>query len=54
MGYTWGTYLVMKKDEEDGEPHSYGKYMNIWKKQPDGSWKAAVDMGNKSPLPQTP
>jgi len=23
-----------------------GKYMTVWKKQPDGSWKVVADMGN--------
>jgi ketosteroid isomerase-like protein len=30
-----------------------GKYVEIWKKQPDGSWKCAVDMFN-SDLPAAP
>ena len=51
LGYTWGTYILSYKDEKGEEQKSYGKYLNIWKKQTDGSWKVAVDMGNSSPKP---
>ncbi len=48
MGYTWGTYSLAYKDENGEEQKSYGKYLNIWKKQSDGKWKVAVDIGNDS------
>lgn len=52
LGYTWGKYTVTSKPET-GEPvKSHGKYLNVWKKQADGSWKVLVDMGNKSPAPE--
>lgn len=54
LGYTWGTYMMMKKEGDDQTPISYGKYLNVWKKQGDGTWKAVLDMGNKSPLPEIP
>jgi ketosteroid isomerase-like protein len=52
LGYTYGNYVFKSKDK-DGKivPH-YGKYMSVWKKQKDGSWKVAVDMGNSSPEPK--
>ncbi len=31
---------------------NYGKYVTIWKKQADGTWKFVVDVGNKSPAPE--
>ncbi len=53
LGYTWGKYTITTKGK-DGEPvKSHGKYLNVWKKQADGSWKVLVDMGNKSPSPET-
>ena len=52
LGYTWGTYTLSYSDESGEEQKSYGKYLNIWKKQNDGSWKVAVDMGNSSPEPE--
>ena len=52
MGYTLGTYSLAYKDENGEEQKSYGKYLNIWKKQSDGKWKVAVDIGNDSPDPE--
>jgi ketosteroid isomerase-like protein len=51
LGYTWGTYTLTFVDEAGEEQKSYGKYLNIWKKQKDGTWKVSVDMGNESPKP---
>lgn len=49
LGYTYGTY-VFKANGKDGNPVTHrGKYTTIWKKQSDGSWKAALDIGNSSP-----
>jgi ketosteroid isomerase-like protein len=32
---------------KDGQPTTEtGKYVTVWKKQKDGSWKVALDMGN--------
>ena len=46
LGYTYGTYELSSKDK-DGKPSvEKGKYATIWKKQKDGSWKVALDMGN--------
>ncbi len=48
MGYTFGTY-ELKFDGPDGNPVvDEGKYLTIWKRQADGSWKVAVDMFNTS------
>ncbi|MGB5896308.1 MAG: DUF4440 domain-containing protein [Ignavibacteriaceae bacterium] len=52
LGYTWGTYSLAYKDENGEEQKSYGKYLNIWKKQTNGNWKVAVDIGNDSPNPE--
>jgi ketosteroid isomerase-like protein len=49
LGYTYGTYEFTTKDK-DGQPVvDHGKYTTIWKKQKDGSWKVALDMGNSGP-----
>jgi len=46
LGYTYGTFEFRSKDK-DGKPVvNHGKYTTIWKKQKDGSWKVALDMGN--------
>lgn len=52
LGYTYGTYEFRSKDK-DGKPTiEYGKYVSIWKKQKDGNWKVAMDMGNSSRGPK--
>jgi len=46
LGYTYGTF-EFRSEDKDGKPIlNRGKYTTIWKKQKDGSWKVALDMGN--------
>jgi len=52
LGYTYGNYVFTMKDKEGKAISQYGKYMSVWKKQKDGSWKVVVDMGNTSPAPK--
>ena len=52
LGYTYGNYIFKSKDKDGKIVSSYGKYMSVWKKQKDGSWKVVVDMGNTSPAPK--
>lgn len=51
MGWSWGTYTLTFKDDEDQEQKRYGKYLNIWERQDGGQWRVIVDMGNSSPAP---
>jgi ketosteroid isomerase-like protein len=53
LGYTYGNYIYTAKNKEGRLVANYGKYTSIWKKQKDGQWKVAVDMGNSSPDPKT-
>ncbi len=46
LGYTYGTYEFRFKDKEGKPVVSHGKYTTIWKKQKDGNWKVALDMGH--------
>ena len=49
LGYTWG-HAVRRTQDEQGKPATrYSKHVTIWKKQADGSWKVAVDIGTSSP-----
>ena len=52
LGYTWGNYELSWQKEDGKTEKLHGKYLNIWKKQPDGTWKAIVDIGNQSPPPK--
>ena len=48
MGWTWGIYKGIYVDAQDSSHISHGKYVNVWKKQPDGQWRVRVDIGNKN------
>ena len=52
LGYTTGTYQA-SMTMPDGTTHpDNGKYVTIWKKQADGSWKVVVDIFNSDvPMP---
>jgi len=52
LGYTYGNYVFKSRNRDGKIVSTYGKYMSVWKKQKDGSWKVAVDMGNSSPEPK--
>ncbi len=51
LGYTSGTYDWSYKDASGKAMADKGKYLTVWKKQADGSWKVLFDMFNTS-LPQ--
>jgi ketosteroid isomerase-like protein len=53
MGYTTGPW-EFKQDSHDEKPVAFGNFMTVWKKQPDGSWKFAVDLGISNPQPTAP
>ncbi len=49
VGYTIGRYEA-KFTGDDGKPHvAHGSYMTTWRKQRDGSWKVAADIGSPDP-----
>ncbi|HEX3436511.1 MAG TPA: nuclear transport factor 2 family protein [Pseudacidobacterium sp.] len=49
MGFTWGHYEGRAKDSNGNAVTTSGRYMTIWKKQPDGSWKVALDSSSDEP-----
>src|SRR5215471_3133681 len=44
FGYTTGPWEYRPNGPED-QPVAFGQYFTVWKKQPDGSWKAVLDRG---------
>jgi ketosteroid isomerase-like protein len=46
IGYTSGTYKFSFKDPSGKPVVDNGKYLTVWKKQKDGSWKVLFDMFN--------
>jgi ketosteroid isomerase-like protein len=52
MGYIVGTYNVTWTRPNSKPVKDRGKYVEVWKKQPDGKWKAVADIFNSDlPLP---
>jgi ketosteroid isomerase-like protein len=49
MGFTWGHYQGVSKDAEGNPVTTTGRYITVWKKQPDGQWKVALDASNDGP-----
>jgi len=44
LGYTYGLYTSLIKSSNS---QTRGKYVTIWKRQADGSWKYVLDGGNE-------
>lgn len=49
MGFTWGHYEGHFKNKDGSPGVVSGRYMTVWKKQADGSWKVALDASNNEP-----
>lgn len=49
MGFTWGRYQGVAKDAEGNTVKTSGRFMTVWKKQPDGTWKVELDASNEGP-----
>jgi ketosteroid isomerase-like protein len=49
MGFTWGHYDGKGKDKNGQIVTDSGRYMTIWRKQADGSWKVELDSSNNEP-----
>ncbi len=46
LGYTWGNWKFIA-----GDTILFGNYFTVWRKQPGGNWKVALDGGNNTPQP---
>ncbi len=54
LGYTTGPFEIHIKQDDGSETIVRGRYVTIWRKKPDGTWKAAVDIGNQAPVEKIP
>ncbi len=45
MGYTWGHFEGHSKDANGNPVVTSGRYMTVWRREPDGSWKVVLDAG---------
>lgn len=56
LGYTTGPYEVRSADpkrQDTGAETGYGQFVTVWRRQPDGAWRVALDIGVPTPQPPT-
>lgn len=53
MGFNTGPFTVTDNTPAK-RPTRHGLFFSVWKKQADGSWKVAVDIGTPTPTAVTP
>lgn len=53
LGYTTGPFTVRVKQADGSDQVALeGRYITIWRRHPDGTWKATLDIGSNAPPPQ--
>jgi len=55
LAYTYGTNKVALMDPNGKKMKDKGKYLTVYRKQPDGIWKVVADIGNSdlvAPVPE--
>jgi ketosteroid isomerase-like protein len=50
IGYTWSHFEGRSRDASGNPVITTGRFITIWRKQPDGSWKVALDAGSNEPI----
>ena len=55
LAYTYGTYAATMNDAKGKPVNDKGKYVAVYRKQPDGKWKVVADIFNSDlPAPAPP
>ncbi|HTJ29842.1 MAG TPA: nuclear transport factor 2 family protein [Acidobacteriaceae bacterium] len=49
MGYTWGHYEGRSIDPDGNGKVTSGRYLTIWRKEPNGDWKVVLDASSDEP-----
>ena len=49
-GWTWGDWQLHERGA-GGRRLARGRYLDVWRRQPDGSWKVRADLGSADKLP---
>ena len=52
LGYTAGTYRLTRNDSAGTPVTETGKYVEVWKKDPRGTWKVVEFILNPDPAPK--
>lgn len=51
MAYMWARNTVSFNDPDGNLVTMHGRAVTIWRREPDGEWRCAVDMWNDEPQP---
>jgi ketosteroid isomerase-like protein len=51
LGYTIGEYVSTGRGPSGAAVQRFGKYLTVWRRQKDGTWRFVADGGNGSPTP---
>jgi len=49
LGFTIGEYIATGRGASGAAVQRFGKYLTVWKRQRDGTWKFVVDGGSPTP-----
>jgi ketosteroid isomerase-like protein len=49
LGFTIGEYTATSRGASGAAIQRFGKYLTVWKREADGSWKFMIDGGNLTP-----
>jgi ketosteroid isomerase-like protein len=49
FGYTYGTNRITAPDSTGTLHTTEGRYITVWRKEPDGRWRCSVDISNEGP-----
>ena len=49
MGYTWGHFEGRSKDAHGNPVSTSGRFITMWRREPDGNWKVVLDAGANEP-----
>ena len=49
IGYTYGSYDLESTNEAGAKVVKHGKYLTVWKRAADKTWKISADIGNQAP-----
>lgn len=47
VGVTWGRYSLSAPVSDGASEELVGSYVTVWRREPDGGWRAAIQIGNK-------
>jgi len=49
FGYTYGTNRITAPDSTGALHTAEGRYITVWRKEPDGKWRCSADISNEGP-----